>query len=272
MPADINASSIAAKGPALAAAAIKRASATTGAQFDYLMKTAMRESSLNADARAATSSAAGLFQFIEQTWLGVVKSYGAKHGLEDAAADIVRGENGTFVVAGDARREEILNLRFDPDASAALAGELAAENGRYLVERLGRAANATDLYLAHFLGAGGAAALLAAPADARAAEISPAAANANRNVFYDGARARTVGEVIASVRASMGDPDAAEPITQAPSATPPAATPAQRAVPVSGEYGQSSAAPSRLSLMAIHVLQALDPTRLMSRSNDDGAR
>ncbi|MEG0819994.1 MAG: transglycosylase SLT domain-containing protein, partial [Brevundimonas sp.] len=54
-------------------AAIRRASSTTGVDFDFLMKTARRESAMNPSARAGTSSASGLFQFIEQTWLATVK-------------------------------------------------------------------------------------------------------------------------------------------------------------------------------------------------------
>jgi len=184
--------------------ALRRAGAKTGADFDFLLKMAQRESSLNPNAKAKTSSAAGLFQFIEQTWLGAVKQYGARHGLENFASDISRGENGKFMVANAARREEILNLRFNPNASAALAGELASENQSYLEGRLGRAAKAADLYTAHFLGPAGAVKLLSAASAVRAADILPSAAAANKNVFFDGARAKSVGEVVASIAVSMG--------------------------------------------------------------------
>ena len=56
------------------------AAITLGAS-GFLLKTATRESSLNPDAKAKSSSAAGLFQFIEQTWLGLVKSDGPRLGL-----------------------------------------------------------------------------------------------------------------------------------------------------------------------------------------------
>ena len=61
-------------------AAIRRASNAVGVDFDFMMKTAQRESAMNPSARARTSSAAGLFQFIEQTWLATVKKHGAQHG------------------------------------------------------------------------------------------------------------------------------------------------------------------------------------------------
>jgi hypothetical protein len=267
MPADISAASASAQGSELVVAAIRRGSAATGAQFDYLMKTAMRESSLNADAKATTSSAAGLFQFIEQTWLGAVKTYGARHGLADAAADIVKDADGRHRVADAARREEILNLRFDPRASAALAGELAAENGRFLARSLGRAADAADLYAAHFLGPAGAVKLMSAAAGAKAADILPAAAEANRNVFYDGARAKTVGEVISSIRESMR---VAAPASQSASeGTEEAPAPAKSVAAASAPNVQSAPLSARLSFMTISVLQALDPTRLFAEKDAD---
>ncbi|MEM9495532.1 MAG: transglycosylase SLT domain-containing protein [Pseudomonadota bacterium] len=187
--------------------ALKTASRSTGVSYDFLKYMAQRESSMQPMAEAKTSSAAGLFQFIEQTWLGAVKNHGAKHGLGDYASDITQGAGGRFDVADPARRQEILNLRFDPKASAALAGELANDNKRTLEAKLGRDVSSNaELYAAHFLGAGGAAKLLKADAGASAAALLPKAAAANRPVFYDGARARSVGEVMASIARSMGEP------------------------------------------------------------------
>jgi len=194
-----------ARSSALVTSALKSAGQSTGVSFDFLLKMAQRESSLNPAAKAKTSSAAGLFQFIEQTWLGAVKAHGAKHGLGGFAADITRGGGGKYGVADAGRREEILNLRFDPKAAAALAGELANDNKRALETRLGRGVSNAELYTAHFLGAGGAARLLTAGDDASAAALLPRAAAANRHVFYDGARARSVGEVMASIAKSMGE-------------------------------------------------------------------
>lgn len=185
--------------------ALKKASESTGVGFDYLYRVAMRESSLDPAAKAKTSSAAGLFQFIEQTWLQAVKKHGPAHGLSAYAADIQTGSNGKLSVADAARRKEILDLRFDPEKAAALAGELARENRAALEGSLGRAVDAAELYAAHFLGAGGAKKLLSAGAHESAASLLPAAAEANRHVFYDGARARSAGEVIDSFRKTIGD-------------------------------------------------------------------
>src|SRR5690242_786525 len=51
-------------------ASIQQASANTGMDFSYLMAQASRESSFDPTAKASTSSASGLYQFVEQTWLG----------------------------------------------------------------------------------------------------------------------------------------------------------------------------------------------------------
>jgi hypothetical protein len=191
------------RGANLVAAALKSAGEATGVGFDVLYNMARRESALNPDAKAATSSAAGLFQFIEQTWLGAVRNYGARHGMGDAASHIAQDAHGRFVVAEAEQREAILNLRFDPSKAAALAGELISENRRGLEKALGRAVDAAELYAAHFLGLNGATKLLTAAPDAEAAALLPKAAAANKPVFYAGARAKTVGEVVASIAKSM---------------------------------------------------------------------
>ena len=180
-------------------AAIRQASATTGVDFNYLLGQARIESGLDPNARAKTSSATGLFQFIEQTWLGTVEKHGARHGLGWAAAAIGRGPGGRYFVADPAARQAILDLRRDPQAASAMAAEFAADNQSYLEGRLGRPVQSVDLYLAHFLGAGGAAKFLAAhdsDPGAPAAAALPAAARANRWVFYDRAGApRSFAEI-----------------------------------------------------------------------------
>ena len=60
--------------------AIKQASQSTGISFQYLLTTAKIESGLNPSAQASTSTAKGLYQFIDQTWLGTVKQEGASLG------------------------------------------------------------------------------------------------------------------------------------------------------------------------------------------------
>jgi hypothetical protein len=179
------------------AAIVREAAARTGVDFGYLLAQAKVESGLNPSARAATSSARGLYQFTNATWLETVRKHGAAHGLGWAADAITSGAAG----AGSAARATILALRDNAEAAALMAGEFARDNGAVLEAKLGRAVGATDLYMAHFLGAGGAAKFLGAlekSPDAAAAALFPAAAAANRRVFYaaDGA-ARSLAQVYA---------------------------------------------------------------------------
>lgn len=260
-------SSAAAK--AAVSGALRQASEKTGVGFDYLYRVAVRESSLNPKAKAATSSAAGLFQFIEQTWLEAVRKFGPAHGLGAYAADIAVGENGRLAVSDPARRKEILDLRFDPEKAAALAGELARENQGALERTLGRAVDAAELYAAHFLGAGGAKTLLSADAAADAAALLPAAAKANRHVFYDGARARSVGEVIESFRRTIGG--AADRATEIGERVEMALAPIfETAARVSAPFTQR-AHPyemKALSPLVLAVLQALDPRDIGRRERE----
>jgi hypothetical protein len=178
--------------------AIAEASRRTGVDFTYLLGQAQIESGMRANARARTSSATGLYQFIEQSWLGVVKEHGAEHGLGWASESIQRGSNGRYYVADAGTRQAILNLRSDPRAASVMAAEHASDNKAELEGMLGREATGTDLYMAHFLGLGGAkkflGAMQAAP-DRSAASMFPAAAGANRSIFFDGGRPRSLSEI-----------------------------------------------------------------------------
>jgi hypothetical protein len=188
-------------------AAIRRASSATGVDAEFLVRTARRESAMDPSARARTSSAAGLFQFIEQTWLGTVKAHGAKHGYGQYADLIYRGGDGRWRVDG-AARNVVLDLRFDPQAASTMAGELTASNAAYLRGRSGREPGAGDLYAAHFLGPAGAAQLMEAMdrrPGASAASLFPEAAAANRSIFFRDGRPATVAEVHANLQRSAGD-------------------------------------------------------------------
>ncbi|RYE03092.1 MAG: lytic transglycosylase domain-containing protein [Sphingomonadales bacterium] len=167
--------------------AIAAASRKTGIDFNYLIGQAQVESGMRPDARAGTSSATGLYQFIEQSWLGVVKDHGAEHGLGWAAGSISQTSSGRYVVSDPSVRAAILNLRSDPNTAAIMAAEHASDNKQALEQRLDRPATGTDLYMAHFLGLGGATKFLdtmASSPDRTGASMFPAAARANRNIFY----------------------------------------------------------------------------------------
>ncbi len=181
------------------AGTIKNAANATGAGFEYLLSAAKIESNLNPTAAASTSSARGLFQFIEQTWLGTVKEAGAAFGFGKYADAISKTPSGNYTVNDSATRDEILKLRDDPAASAAMAGALTQSNGFKLSGALGRRPTDGELYIAHFMGAGGAAKLITSAEGnphASGAALFPSAAAANRPIFYnrDGS-ARSVSEV-----------------------------------------------------------------------------
>ncbi|MBO9713917.1 lytic transglycosylase domain-containing protein [Sphingomonas sp.] len=179
--------------------AIAFASRRTGVDFNYLLGQAQVESGLRSDAAAPTSSARGLYQFIDQSWLGVIKAHGADYGLGWAAGSIRQTPSGRYVVSDPAVRRQILGLRSDPNVSALMAAEHASDNKDALEASLGRATSGTDLYMAHFLGLGGARRFLTAMdrnPGASAASLFPAAANANRSVFYaEGGQPRSLQQV-----------------------------------------------------------------------------
>jgi hypothetical protein len=181
--------------------AIKQAADATGASFEYLLSAAKMESNMNPTAAASTSSARGLYQFIEQTWLGTVKEAGPALGYGDYADAISKSSSGSYSVADPAMRQKILKLRDDPTVSAAMAGVLTQSNSFKLTGELGRRPSDGELYIAHFMGVSGAARLIIAADEApqtSAPKLFPGAAAANRPIFYDrDGSARSVGDVYA---------------------------------------------------------------------------
>lgn len=181
--------------------AIRQASQSTGVSFQYLLTTAKIESGLNPQAQASTSSAKGLYQFIEQTWLGTMKQEGASVGLGQYANAITQNSDGRYEVADPDSRAAIMKLRSDPETSAMMAGAFSRANAFQLTGAVGRPPTEGELYIAHFLGPDGAGRLINA-ADSRpgasAASMFPAAAAANRSIFYDSSgNTRSVGDVYA---------------------------------------------------------------------------
>jgi hypothetical protein len=177
--------------------ALRTASASTGVSFDFLVKTAQRESNFDPGAKAPTSSATGLFQFTEGTWMSMLERYGAQHGVA------TEGQS----------RQDLLALRKDAKLSSIMAGELAGENAKILQKKLGRPATSAELYAAHFMGPSDAARLVDAARSNRAgsaAELFPGAARANENVFRnkDGANLTSAQLYAKLTGAAIGDADA----------------------------------------------------------------
>jgi hypothetical protein len=130
------------------------------------------ESGFRWNAKAGTSSASGLYQFITSTWNNMIRQFGPKYGIP-------AGTSPT-----------------DPKANAIMGAEYVKQNASILSSKLKRPLTDTDIYAAHFLGPGGAVQLLTADPNANAVALMPAAARANAPIFTDGGKPRTVGQVI----------------------------------------------------------------------------
>ena len=193
---------------AVVESAVRSAAGATGVDFGFLLSTARRESGFNPLAQAGTSSAAGLFQFVEQTWLATLKRHGAAHGFA-RYAQLIREDNGHFSVpGGEQARRAVMDLRFDANASAVMAAELAADHAAYLRGRTGREPTGGELYAAHFLGPAGSVKLIEAvrtTPNLVAAAIFPDAAAANRNVFYRDGQPLSVAQVYQGLSRTGGD-------------------------------------------------------------------
>jgi hypothetical protein len=182
------------------------------AGFDELLAIARRESGLKPDAQSKTSSASGLFQFTEQTWLDLVRANGAKYGLAAQAKTIRKDPTtGRNEVPSPDDRAAILALRKDPKIAAAMAGELTEKNRKSLQTALGREPTYQEVYAAHFLGARGAVRLIKTAQESPetpANRVLPAAANANRAVFHDreAKRFRTAGELAERLQVAQVSP------------------------------------------------------------------
>jgi hypothetical protein len=173
-----------------------------------------------------------------------MQRHGERFGLGDVAARIGVDGNGAAYVADPAQRAEILALRNDPQIASLMAAGLAQDNRAHLAPILGREPDHSELYLAHFLGAGGAGRFLSAMEqnpDQPAASLFRAPAAANRPVFYnaDGSP-RSLAGVMEHLsgkleRARGGAPEASPATFRVASLETGAAAPAYPATPaVSG--------------------------------------
>ncbi|MEH3146964.1 MAG: transglycosylase SLT domain protein [Methylobacterium frigidaeris] len=163
---------------------IVRAAVTVKTDPVLLMAVADKESSFITEVQARTSSATGLYQFIERTWLQVMREFGAQYGYSREAGLI--GEDHAVADAGE--RARILDLRRDPSLSAVMAGEMLKRDSARIAARIGRELTLGETYLAHFLGPDDAERFMAKVVEepkAEAAALLPKPARANRPIFYE---------------------------------------------------------------------------------------
>ncbi len=195
--------------PQSLASVLNAAGDKSDVDFSYLLKTAIRESSLNPTAKAGTSSATGLFQFLDTTFLQVMKSEGPRLGYQKYADAITQNADGDYVIRDAKLRAEVLKLREDPQVSADMAAAFTKSNGDYLKEKFGRMPSPGELYIAHFLGPQGAEKMFNAglqDPDQVAAKLFPRQAAANKTIFYADGHARTIREVYRALVAQHQGP------------------------------------------------------------------
>ena len=226
---------------------LNSAGTKSGVDFDYLLQTAIRESSLNPTAKASTSSATGLFQFLESTWLQVMKDEGPRLGYQTYADAITETRDGDFVIKDPKLKAEVLKLREDPQIAADLAAAFTRNNGAYLHEKFGRMPSAGELYIAHFLGPRGAEKMFTAglaDPDQIAAQLFPKQARANPSIFYDDGQPRTIRQVYrALVQKHEGGPNDAAFAAQQLAGDP--ANPAPLAFGPGSKWPEAQPLPSR---------------------------
>jgi predicted RNA-binding Zn-ribbon protein involved in translation (DUF1610 family) len=186
---------------------IVRAGRVVGADPTLLMAVADKESSFSTTAQAKTSSATGLYQFIEQTWLGVIYEFGRKHGLH-AEAGLISRNGKQFVIADADERQRVLDLRREPYLSALLAAEMLKRDTLRLEKAMGRHLTGGEIYLIHFLGPDAAQTFIETMEEtpaASAAALLPRPAQANRPIFYAEAGGETKTLSVSEVHRKFND-------------------------------------------------------------------
>ena len=184
---------------------IIKAGQATATDPILLMAIADKESSFSTGVKAKTSSATGLYQFIEATWLKTVRDFGARHGLEKEAKAI-NWVDDELVVADPAEKARILELRRDPYVSALLAAEMLKRDRNRIGKRIGRELTDGETYLAHFLGPDDAERFLekvVGEPKAGAVKLLPRPARANRSIFYARTGRKLKGLSVAEVHSKF---------------------------------------------------------------------
>jgi hypothetical protein len=185
----------------LLAAVAEVAAVVTDADPVYLMALADKESNFVPHAESKMSSATGLYQFTDATWLETVKRVGPRYGMQHDA-DMIRIVNGKPVVDDPEILKEILDRRSNPTIAAVMAAEKANYDKQRIERQLGHKLNHTQTYIAHLLGTGAAIQFLKLMKESpttKAADAFPKAAPGNAPLFYrktaDGRVAFTIAEM-----------------------------------------------------------------------------
>ncbi len=116
--------------PTTVADAVRAASRIAGVSAKTLLAQLAHESAFRHDARNAASSAAGPAQFLEGTWLDMIRRHGAAAGLASEAAQITT-INGRPDIADPAVKTRVLGGAGRRHPARGRQGQSAAVPGRH---------------------------------------------------------------------------------------------------------------------------------------------
>ena len=162
--------------------AITNASSQTGAPAATMFAIADQESSFNTGAQNPNSSATGLYQMINSTYSGLVNQYGNQYNVAPGSQS-------------------------DPTSNALMGGQLIQDNIKTLQNAGISSPTPGQVYIMHFMGNGAGPGFISQAQnnpDAPAASLYPAAAGANKSLFYnsDGS-SKTMGQVYGNLTSSI---------------------------------------------------------------------
>lgn len=109
----------------------------------------------------AAAADANPYRFTDETWLRALHSGAGGDELSQVQAGIFRTSGGRYYVPAEAERKRIAALKRDPEIAALVAYGSARLNAKAMAPALSHAPGASDLYIAHVLGAKTAISLIA---------------------------------------------------------------------------------------------------------------
>ena len=129
----------------------------TGVSFELIVIKAMIESNLGKNTIAKHSTARGLFQYIESTWLSLIQRYGEKIGYASYAEaleyDLITKRYIITSEENSPSRQDILDLRDDQKISTLIkAYQILDEQKTIENYTNGQAPTITDHYIVHMMG------------------------------------------------------------------------------------------------------------------------
>ncbi|PCJ02649.1 MAG: hypothetical protein COB14_01435 [Alphaproteobacteria bacterium] len=132
------------------------ASITTQTDFELLLITAMIESDLGRVTKSSTSSARGIFQYIEPTWLILIKRYGVRIGKK-TYADTIEINTESYLPEmirhSQFTKKDVLDLRNNTKIASLIKAYQLKDEAKIVAKyKAGQRINATDHYIVHMLG------------------------------------------------------------------------------------------------------------------------